>query len=248
VNGIARDAEAVLGIDHHVDDNTVIWRYAAIERFLDVLFGRIAMSRADIQADQAEGVVGWRNLTIADAAWRRLGGERGDVRDFIERARRRTYLSCWHERSHESESMWYHYGGFGTKIAFVTTVGKARRAFPRVTYGRVRYTDSVREPIEAPQQLFFFKRRPFADEREVRFVLCTEREEHEPFREFACEADEFLDALYFAPDVPASDARNYLRVARAVYAQRGSEFRIPVRRSVLSADAFEDEDLAVRAD
>lgn len=231
----------VLGEAHHVDDDTVIWRYAAIERFLDVLFGHIGLTRADVQSDRAEGAVGWRHVTLANEAWARLGGERGDVRDFVERARRRSYLSCWHERSHESESMWYHYGGFGTKVAFVTTVGKLRRIFPGVTYGRVRYTDKVDEPIRSPQQLFFFKRRPFVDEREVRFVLFTDREEHEPFREFSCDADAFLDALYFAPDVPVDDARNYVRVAQAIYAQRGDQFRIPVRRSDLSGDAFDDE-------
>jgi hypothetical protein len=244
---LARAAEDVLGKDHRVDDETVIWRYVAIERFLDVLFGRIGLSRADVQDDRAEGAVGWRHLAISGEGWERLGGERGDVRDFVERARRRSYLSCWHERSHESESMWYHYGGHGTKVAFVTTVGKLRGLFPHVTYGRVRYMDQVAEPIRAPQQLFFFKRRPFADEREVRFVLVTEREDHDLFKEFPCEADAFLDALYFAPDVAARDARNYLRVAEAIYAQRGERFRIPVRRSALSGDAFDDEDVELNA-
>lgn len=241
--GIVADAECVLDEAHHVDDETVIWRYAAIERFLDVLFGRLGLTRADVQVDRAEGAVGWRQLAIADEAWRRLGGDRGDERDFVERARRRSYLSCWHERTHESEAMWYRYGGFGTKVALVTTVGKLRGVFPDVTYGRVRYADRVEEPIRAPQQLFFFKRRPFADEREVRFVLFTERETHEPFRDFPCEADAFLDALYFAPDVPADDARTYVRVAQAIYAQRGARFTIPVRRSDLSGDAFDDEAL-----
>lgn len=241
----ARAAEGVLGEAHRVEDDVVIWRYAAIERFLDVLFGHVGLTRADVQSDGAEGTVGWRNLEIADEAWRRLGGERGDVRDFIERARRRSYLSCWHERAHESEAMWFHYGGWGTKVAFVSTVGKMRKIFPDVTYGRVAYADRVTEPIRAPQELFFFKRKPFADEREVRFVLFAECEKRELFQEFPCDADAFLDALYFAPDVPADDARNYVRVAQAVYEQRGARFRIPVRRSALSGDAFEDEDLTL---
>jgi hypothetical protein len=243
--GIARNAAGVLDGRHHVDGDTVIWRYAAIERFLDILFGHVGLTRADVQSDRAEGAVGWKRLTIAEEAWRRLGGERGDEHDFVERARRRTYLSCWHERTHESESMWYRYGGWGTKVAFVTTVDKLRRILPDVTFGRVAYADAIDQPIRVPQQLFFFKRKPFADEREVRFVLFSEREEHEPYKEFPCDADAFLDALYFAPDVPAEDARNYVRVARAVYAQRGARFRIPVRRSDLSTDAFEDQDLAL---
>ena len=243
-----RDVSAILGEQHRVDDDTVIWRYAAIERFLDLLFGHIGMSRADLQSDRAEGAVAWRKLRIVDGAWRRLGGERGELRDFVERARRRSYLSCWHERATESEAMWYHYGGWGTKVAFVSTVGKVRRALGGATYGRVGYTDAVREEIHAPEQLFFFKRAPFRDEREVRFVLVAERDEHELFREFPVDPDDLLDALYFAPEVPAGDARNYVRVAQAVYAQRGKRFTIPVRRSALAGDAFEDEDLEVQGD
>lgn len=242
----ARTSQELLGPEHAVEDDTVIWRYAAIERFLDLLFGHTGMSRADVQSDRAEGAVAWRNLRVADEAWERLGGERGEVRDFVERARRRSFLSCWHERSHESEAMWYHYGGWGTKVAFVSTVGKIRRALRGTTYGRICYTDAVRDAIRAPEQLFFFKRTPFRDEREVRFVLFTEREGHEPFREFPCDPDDVLDALYFAPGVPAEDARNYVRVAQAIYAQRGGRFSIPVRRSALAGDVFEDEDLELR--
>jgi hypothetical protein len=242
---IANTAPDVLGEEHRVDDETVIWRYVAIERFLDVLFGHIALTRADVQDDRAEGAVGWPRLTISDEAWRRLGGEHGDARDFIERCRRRSYLSSWHERSHESESMWYHYGGHGTKVAFVTTVGKLRKILPGVAHGRVSYCDRVTEAIHTPEQLFFFKRRPFADEREVRFVLLNEREDHDLSKEFPCDADAFLDELYFAPDVSAHTANTYLRVADAIYHQQGRRFRIPARRSALSADAFDDEDLAL---
>ena len=239
----APDAQDVLGDEHRVDDDLVIWRYAAIERFLDVLFGHVGLSRADVQDDRAEGAVGWRKLTIAPEAWERLGGGDGDVRDFIERARRRSYLSCWHAREHESEAMWFHYGGGGTKVAFVTTVGKMRALVPSPTYGKVLYASAVERPIRAPQELFFLKRTPFADEREVRFVLMTARDEHEPFAEFPCTAGAFLDAVYFAPSVPAEDARTYVRVAHAICAQQGGRFAVPVWRSALSGDVFEDEDL-----
>jgi hypothetical protein len=141
--------------------------------------------------------------------------------------------------------MWFHYGGHGTKVAFVTTVGKLRKILPGVSYGRVSYCDRVTDAVRAPEQLFFFKRRPFADEREVRFVLLNEREDHDLFKEFPCDADAFLDELYFAPDVSAHDARTYLRVAEAIYHQRHARFRIPARRSALSADAFDDEDLVL---
>ena len=92
-----------------------------------------------------------------------------------EVARKSTFISCWHESDHESEALWYRYGGGDTcrAIAIRTKFVNLRQALgddPYLPIGRVSYIDIDRQYAEI-NGAFFRKRLAFQHEREVRAIV-----------------------------------------------------------------------------
>jgi len=85
-----------------------------------------------------------------------------------------TYVSCWHENSHESEALWWRYGGIeGQSVAIRTRFSALQRALGEdagIAIGRVQYVD-FGEAFAGVNDAFFRKRRSFEHEKEVRAVI-----------------------------------------------------------------------------
>lgn len=92
-----------------------------------------------------------------------------------EFARKRTFMSCWHESEHENEALWYRYGGgdASQSVAVRTTFYNLQQSIgndPYIPIGRVKYIDIDHEYAEI-NGAFFRKRLAFRHEREVRAII-----------------------------------------------------------------------------
>lgn len=156
------------------NQDTVIWRYYSLEKFLGLLTTQNIFFTSAIKFDDPfEGDYGGR----AKAYIRNKYGKDQYQRDYntYEFLRAHTYISCWYESEHESDAMWKLYG---KGIAIKTTFGAISRLVLWLETeirqaGRINYVDYNVDPVSVGNSWisYFYKRKSFAHEREVRFLL-----------------------------------------------------------------------------
>jgi hypothetical protein len=167
--------------------NAVIWRYMAIEKFeWLVAERRLYMARADLLGDNHEGttppaeLAGWR--MAADQAKdehqrRTIESNRAQLSEYAEVFRQSYYVSCWQMAPDENVAMWDRYVTTPDSLAIKTSYSTLRGQLQRmiVELGVVRYIDYDRQGLPSVNMLqhITHKRHFFADEREVRAVVCT---------------------------------------------------------------------------
>lgn len=175
-------------------DDTKIWRYMDLPRFVSMLQRQaIFFSRADRLGDPYEGSLTQPTLAAlgaqADALLGRLSAELGTpmdreatprlVREQIETMRQapsRILVSCWYAAEEESPAMWGHYAHGRYGIAVQSTTGDIRQHLDTgrsVFVGRVKYVDYRTELVPADNVFwpFLHKRAAFAHEQEVRAII-----------------------------------------------------------------------------
>ncbi|CAH0235070.1 hypothetical protein SRABI130_02844 [Pseudomonas sp. Bi130] len=150
-------------------DETVIWRYMSIEKYLALLHtASLFMCRLDKFEDPWEGAysVGYDHIGPWDPLVK-------DVqRGFI-------FVNCWHANEYESAAMWDLYASRQAGVAIRTTVGNLKQSIvsPSSVYiSAVRYEDySVHIPNLASNSFLpaLIKRRSFAHEHEVRLLAMN---------------------------------------------------------------------------
>lgn len=150
-------------------DQTVIWRYMSIEKYLSLLHtASLFMCRLDKFDDPWEGAysVGYEDI----APWH---PQAADIqRGFL-------FVNCWHANEYESAAMWELYASRQAGVAIRTTVGDLKRSILSsgdVHISAVRYEDySVHIPNLAANKFLpaLIKRRSFAHEHEVRLLALT---------------------------------------------------------------------------
>jgi hypothetical protein len=124
------------------------------------------------------------DATIDEELFERIGVDENtlneiDIKDIVEqrKIRESTYLNCWRIGNYESNNMWRAYtvksGGVAIKSTF-KNLCSSFRDWPGILYaGDVNYIDySTGMTPTDPIGPFFYKRRQFEDESEVRAV-CT---------------------------------------------------------------------------
>lgn len=87
-----------------------------------------------------------------------------------------TFISCWHENETESEAMWKLYTQKQPEgVAIQTTFGALKQAIndPNVQIGRVSYVD-YDETFFTSDSYFWYKRKSFEHEREVRAMVIAD--------------------------------------------------------------------------
>ncbi|MDE2798596.1 MAG: DUF2971 domain-containing protein [Gemmatimonadota bacterium] len=154
-----------------------LWRYMNFEKFINILVtGSLFFTRADKYDDKFEGY-------IPEAIMRYYGSP--DIR--IDRALREYIMcNCWHSGKQESMGMWDKYHIRNSGIAIKTTMENLKNCLPdtpNIFIGKVDYDVGSIEnqnQIEVPEDLsiehlldylYFYKRKPFAYEREVRAII-----------------------------------------------------------------------------
>jgi hypothetical protein len=166
-----------------------IWRYMDFAKLLS-LFQQLGLylPRLDQLADPFEG-----SLSRAEYEQVRLTAERGErdanlppdwrgryfdvLMGNPRRARKSTYVSCWHLSESESEAMWRLYGASFT-VAIQSTYAQLASLLPGNIHngcflGIVHYSDHHRDemPVGNIFHPIMHKRRAFAHEHEIRAVV-----------------------------------------------------------------------------
>lgn len=167
----------------------MIWRYMDVAKYVVLLARGLFFARPSELGDTWEGSWGVpdvrsfredhadADLAAISAEWKRRYDAKAASLDGYG-------VSCWHRSEHESAALWSLYmpRGFGVAIRstvehVLASLKKSRRTVePR----EVQYVDYDTERLgDDPRNLLSFKRRSFAHERELRFVLALRDDERE---------------------------------------------------------------------
>lgn len=157
-------------------DKDTVWRYMSFEKFASILATEsLFFSRADKYDDKFEGYIPELIMRYYTSAGIRIVPE---LRQYI-------MCNCWHHGDEESMAMWDKYHLRNNGIAIKTTMGNLKRSLPQdepnIFIGKVSYeVESIenKNQIEMPEDKenllyypYFYKRKPFRYEQEVRAII-----------------------------------------------------------------------------
>ena len=161
----------------HPEDGTTLWRYMSFEKFINILATEsLFFTRADKYDDKSEG-------HIPEAMMRYYGS--ADIR-INPSLREYIMCNCWHHGEEESMGMWDKYHIRDSGVAIKTTMENLKNCLsdtPNIFIGKVDYdVESIgnQNQIEVPEDLsvenllhylYFYKRKPFEYEQEVRAII-----------------------------------------------------------------------------
>lgn len=121
-----------------------------------------------------------------------------------DKARESTFISCWHLNDFESEAMWKLYSKDVTNaVAIQTTYLHLYEALykePYISIGKVNYIDFSKQ-FTSVNDAFWFKRKSFEHENEVRTVV-KRRNENVTSISLPINVDILIDNIYISPYAP----------------------------------------------
>ena len=158
-------------------DGTTLWRYMSFEKFANIVATEsLFFSRADKYDDKFEGYIPESIMLYYKSANIRIDP---NLRQYI-------MCNCWHHGEEESMGMWGKYHLRNSGIAIKTTMGNLKNSLPdkpNIFIGKVEYeVESIENynRIDVPEDssvesllhyLYFYKRKPFKYEQEVRAII-----------------------------------------------------------------------------
>lgn len=156
------------------DEDTVVWKYLDLSKFLDLLLSRkLFMSRSDKFEDQYEG-------TFSEPTYeeiKKLAHDNPEFLAYYKTHREKVVISSWHINEYESFAMWQIFTQNNEGLAIQSTVKRLKEALHpenefRQYIGEVNYIDYKKEYIPFDDDFFpfLFKRKSFQYEREVRII------------------------------------------------------------------------------
>jgi hypothetical protein len=157
--------------------STVIWRYMSLSKFERLIQSRaLWFAVASSFTDAFEGSKSASEARVREAFWNEVGvpeEQREIIRGFTDWNRQFSFVNCWMMNTTESEWMWHRYAE-GNGVAIESTYARLRSALPNwIWIYEVEYIDYDEDSVIECHSLapFFYKRREFADERELRAVI-----------------------------------------------------------------------------
>ena len=158
-----------------LEDKDTVWRYMSFEKFANILAtGSLFFSSADKYDDKLEGRIPELIMRYYKSAGIFFDPE---LRQYI-------MCNCWHHGNEESMGMWDKYHLRNSGIAIKTTLGNLKISLPdepNIFIGKVDYeVESIEnqnqiEILEDTENLlyypYFYKRKPFKYEQEVRAII-----------------------------------------------------------------------------
>ena len=154
-------------------DKDTVWRYMSFEKFANILAaGSLFFSRADKYDDKFEGYIPELIMQYYTSAGIRIVPE---LRQYI-------MCNCWHHGDEESMAMWDKYHLRNNGIAIKTTMVNLRDSLPdepnifigKVDYESIENQNQIEMPEDTENLLYypyFYKRKPFEYEQEVRAII-----------------------------------------------------------------------------
>jgi hypothetical protein len=171
------------------DRNAKIWRYMDLAKYLYfITYKSLFFSRIDKLDDPYEGSfpkidkakdLGWiESLALGEKAMRQelIEKMKADDAKISKNMQKDNFLNCWHMNEYESMAMWRLYGEQNKSIAIQSTYEKLHNAVTEyVTLGLVEYIDYEKDTMFEGKQygapIFFFKRKAFEFEHELRGIM-----------------------------------------------------------------------------
>lgn len=158
---------------HIPSDETIIWKYLDLSKFLDLLLSKsMFMSRSDKFEDQYEG-------TFSEPTYqeiKKLLADNPEYLDAYKTKRKNIIISSWHANSYESYAMWQVFTKSNEGLAIQSTIGRLKNSLiePKADQfiGEVNYIDYKKEHIPFDDAFFpfLFKRKSFQYENEIRVI------------------------------------------------------------------------------
>ena len=158
-------------------DKDTVWRYMSFEKFANILATEsLFFSRADKYDDKFEGYVPESIIVSYESA---------DIRIDPNSFRPYVMCNCWHHGDKESMAMWDKYHLRDSGIAIKTKMVNLKNSLPdkpNVFIGKIEYIEDYNQ-IEIPKNPslaslvyspYFYKRKPFEYEQEVRVIIDVE--------------------------------------------------------------------------
>lgn len=154
-------------------DDTVIWRYIDLEKFISLLHTRsLFLCRLDDFKDQWEG--SWPKPIVEALKTNWQAGPADHFLQVSSRLRCTHYVSCWHASPSESAALWDLYSG-RSGVAIRSTVRSLIASISDTKdyyLGWVKYIDFDKYDVPELNMLVppFYKRKSFEHEREIRVL------------------------------------------------------------------------------
>ena len=210
-------------------NETVLWRFMDFTKFISLISTQtLFFTRADRFEDPFEGAKGvkknknkWNKhyLGFFEQAYKNppegvnFNKSDSEIKKEAKRLlkeldnggksdKQRTFINCWHENPFESEAMWKLYTINMTEgIAIQTTYGKLYQALgrnPSISIGRVNYIDYSQQ-FAGINESFWFKRKSFEHEKEVRAIYKDFKAENEYGIPMKVNVGTLIHTMYLSP-------------------------------------------------
>ena len=131
-------------IELHLNDETIIWKYLDLSKFLDLIISRkMFLSRSDKFEDQYEG-------TFSEPTFEEIKLLLNDNPKYLDhyKARRKDIvISSWHTNPYESFAMWQIFTKNNEGLAIQSTIGRLKKSILNqerdinLHIGEVQYID-----------------------------------------------------------------------------------------------------------
>lgn len=173
------------------NEQTVVWRFMDFTKFVSMLdTGSIFFCRSDKLGDPFEGATPQPEfeiqkgefLTRETARWKLGHQEMKGLLDAFSRGKKNLrewiFINSWYMSEYESAAMWKIYARTNEAVAVRSTFKHLfdclPKELPNLVWGKVQYIDFKKESSlrgETFRDRFFYKRKSYEHEREIRAVL-----------------------------------------------------------------------------
>lgn len=196
------------------DEHAMIWRYMDFTKFVSLLDKKaLYFTRSDKFSDKFEGAIPKPTVearealvlelesTLAKETLKVMSQGSREIRKWI-------FLNCWHMNNNESAAMWQLYVQKNEGIAIRSTFARLRDSlsYPYIHIGMVNYIDYSRTMIPEGNvfHAFFYKRRSFEHEHELRVALQKPSVANDPIPGLyvPCDLNILIDEIFVSPESP----------------------------------------------
>jgi len=211
------------------NEQCVIWRYMDFTKFVSLLDkGSLFLCRADKLDGSFEGastepdVNFWksdyymRKIREGKMGYARMQQDLRDISNGFELLKKFVNINSWYMKEYESAAMWKLYAKTNEAVAIRSSCKRLRESLPdcdQLLIGQVKYIDYKKERLEEKYitDRFFYKRKSYEHEEEIRVVLLNLNDEL-PSTIQAVETeggvyiktriDTLIEKVYVAPNSP----------------------------------------------
>lgn len=187
-------------------EGTKIWRYLDLSKFISMLSNEtLIFSRVDKLNDPFEGSYTKQSLEMRESYHEKIAEEDSqDLSEIYRKFKNYTFVNCWHMNEFESAAMWKLYLKSNEGVAIQSTYKNLMKTLDgknvdtEIAVGQVEYIDYDIDYMidDNPLYAFFYKRKSFEHEHELRAAFTRIPTEKGIFINLAKIKDEYYDIAF----------------------------------------------------